>query len=88
MQFLIALADFAHKGSAMLTQALHLVLTTDAKALFVVDHNLLMSDKNMFHTILTEIFPHFFPGLHPTCLQLRLMSTFCALCGTASLTPS
>jgi hypothetical protein len=34
MQFHVAIADFALEGAAMLTQALHLVMTSDTKDLF------------------------------------------------------
>ncbi len=59
MQFRIVIAEFALKGSAMLTQALHHVMTPDAQELFLRESNLLSPDKNMFCTILTEIFSTF-----------------------------
>jgi hypothetical protein len=56
LQFCVAIAEFALKGSAMLTQALHHVMTPDAQELFLRESYLLSPDKNTFCTILTEIF--------------------------------
>jgi hypothetical protein len=59
LQFRVAIAEFALKGSAMLTQALHHVMTPDAQELFLRESDLLSPDKNTFRTILTEIFSTF-----------------------------
>jgi hypothetical protein len=59
LQFRVAIAEFALKGSAMPTQALHHVMTPDAQELFLRESDLLSPDKNMFHTILMEIFSTF-----------------------------
>jgi hypothetical protein len=59
LQFRVAIAEFALKGSAMLTQALHPVMTPDAQELFLRESHLLSPDKNMFRSILTEFFSTF-----------------------------
>ncbi len=59
LQFCVAIAEFALKGSAMLTQALHHAMTLDAQELVLRECYLLLPDKNMIRTILTEIFSTF-----------------------------
>jgi hypothetical protein len=71
LQFHVAIAEFALKGSAMLTQALHHVMTPDAQELFLRESNLLSPDKNMFRTILTEIFSTFLSRTVSTMFTLE-----------------